>query len=105
LDARLGFVADEESPGDYAPHPGSRLVVPEEWPAIARSFGLTTREREVVILLFRGRTCASIAQDLSIRTRTVRQYLEQIYNKLDIQDRIELVLRIIEVRDELRDEI
>jgi DNA-binding NarL/FixJ family response regulator len=106
MDATFGLMADDESisptAARLAAHPGNRLIEPEEWPGIANQLGLTTREWEVVIFLFRGHACAAIASNLSIGSRTVRQYLEQIYQKIDVQDRVELVLRIIEVRDELR---
>lgn len=83
-------------------HPGERLISRQEWPAISMDLRLTARESEVVVLLFQGRSCESIAHRLSIKSRTVRQFLEQVYRKLDVQDRVALVLRIVESRDKLR---
>jgi DNA-binding NarL/FixJ family response regulator len=103
MDARLGFVGDDDSSiGEDPTHPGQGLVTAEEWPAIAEVLNLTIREWEVVVMLFRGRSRLAVARKLGISARTVRHYLEQIHIKLRVQDRIELVLKIVEVRDQLR---
>ncbi len=88
--------------GDDAIHPGHSLVAAQEWPEIADELGLTIREWQVCILLFQGQTRESIANRLSISTRTVRQYLEQMHRKLDVCDRVELVLRVVQCRDRIR---
>ena len=106
MDARLGTAsASYRTIGpctDAFDHPGERLIEPSEWPAIASELGLTTREWQVMILLFQGKTREAIAGELRIKTRTVRQYVEQLHVKLEVQDRVELVLRIVECRDHLR---
>lgn len=75
-----------------------------EWGSIASRLRLTRRESEVVVLLFLGNTRNAIARILSIKPSTVRQYMEQVHEKLGVQDRVTLVLSIIECRDELREQ-
>ena len=82
--------------------PGRRLIQKDEWSAIWNSLRLTKREGEVVKLLFNGGTNEAVARELDIRPRTVRQYVEQIYQKLSVQDRVSLALLIVECRDTLR---
>jgi len=53
---------------------------------------LTAREKEVAELLKNGLIYNEIAQQLNISSRTVKAHAHSIYNKLDIKDRLELVL-------------
>jgi DNA-binding NarL/FixJ family response regulator len=50
-------------------------------------FGLTTREREVLSWLSKGKTNRDIAQILGLSPRTVDTHLEQIYAKLGVENR------------------
>ena len=50
-------------------------------------FGLTTREREVLSWLSKGKTNRDIAQILGLSPRTVDKHLEQIYAKLGVENR------------------
>jgi DNA-binding NarL/FixJ family response regulator len=52
---------------------------------------LTAREREVSHLLIEGKTYKQVAYDLNIAPDTVRQHIKNIYKKLQINSRIELV--------------
>ena len=80
-------------------HPGEGLLSPEQWVGVAEELELTPREWEVSVLLFEGKTRESIARRLQLSTRTVRKYLEQLHDKLSVNDRVGLVLRIVETRD------
>jgi DNA-binding CsgD family transcriptional regulator len=51
---------------------------------------LSTRERELVTLVARGRTNAQIAAQLSISVRTVRSHLDRIRGKTGSQRRADL---------------
>ncbi len=51
------------------------------------AFGLTTREREVLSWLSKGKTNRDIAQILGLSPRTVDKHLEQIYAKLGVENR------------------
>ncbi len=83
-------------------HPGEHLVAPEEWPMIAETFRLTPRELSVMILFFQGKPCLQMARLLAITPRTIRHHIEQIHRKMDVGDQVELVLAIVEARDDLR---
>jgi DNA-binding NarL/FixJ family response regulator len=52
---------------------------------------LTAREREVSELLIDGKTYRQVAYDLNIAPDTVRQHIKNIYKKLQINSRVELV--------------
>lgn len=53
---------------------------------------LTDREREVVFMIARGLKNKDIASKLFISEATVRHHLSSIYNKLEIPDRLNLVI-------------
>jgi two-component system, NarL family, nitrate/nitrite response regulator NarL len=53
---------------------------------------LTDREMDVVRCLAEGLSNREIAQRLSIRTHTVKNYLSHVFNKLGVSSRVEAVL-------------
>jgi two-component system, NarL family, nitrate/nitrite response regulator NarL len=61
-------------------------------PEAARIALLTDREREVTRLIGEGMKNKEIASRLSISEVTVRHHLTSIYNKLDVNDRLELTI-------------
>jgi DNA-binding NarL/FixJ family response regulator len=58
---------------------------------LEQSVELTAREREVSELLIDGKTYRQVAYDLNIAPDTVRQHIKNIYKKLQINSRVELV--------------
>ena len=67
-----------------APHP----AVPKEvFPT------LTEREREVLGLIAQGHTNAVIARQLSLSTKTVHNYVSNIFSKLQVADRVQAIIR------------
>lgn len=54
---------------------------------------LTEREREILTLIARGASNADIAQELTISLKTVRNHVSNIYNKLQVADRAQAVIR------------
>ncbi|MEO8266166.1 MAG: response regulator transcription factor [Ilumatobacteraceae bacterium] len=52
---------------------------------------LTSREREVLDLLARGKRNAMIAGELYLSERTVRNYVSSIFTKLQVSDRAEAI--------------
>jgi DNA-binding NarL/FixJ family response regulator len=58
---------------------------------------LSSREREVITLLAQGRTNPAIASAFGLRIGTVKEYIERIFNKLDVTDRTSAVVRAIEL--------
>ena len=57
------------------------------------SFGLTSRERELVTLLAEGLSNAAIAERLALSEKTVKNHLHNLFAKLDVTSRTEAVAR------------
>lgn len=58
---------------------------------IARNYGLTPREQEVLAMLCRGRSRPYIAETLYLSENTVRSYTKNLYRKLDVHNRQSLL--------------
>jgi DNA-binding NarL/FixJ family response regulator len=54
---------------------------------LAEAFGLTLREAEVLLWITHGKSNKEIAEILDMSPRTVNKHLEQIFNKLGIENR------------------
>lgn len=54
---------------------------------------LTPREMETLTLVGQGKTNKEIGHELSISSRTVQSHLANIYQKLDVSNRTEAILR------------
>ena len=55
---------------------------------------LTERERDVALAVVQGTSNKQVARDLGITERTVKAHLTSIFRKLDITDRMQLMLRL-----------
>ncbi len=58
---------------------------------VAREYGLTARQTDVLEELFNGRTAPYIARDLSVSINTVRSHAKTIYAKLAVHSQQELI--------------
>lgn len=54
---------------------------------LADAFGLTLREAEVLLWITHGKSNKEIAEILEMSPRTVNKHLEQIFNKLGVENR------------------
>ena len=61
---------------------------------VAQEAGLTAREREVMLLLARGRGGDHIAATLGVSVSTIYTHTHNIYHKLDVHSREELMRRV-----------
>src|SRR3990172_7848340 len=63
-------------------------------PAPSRVFPeLTDREREILNLIAQGHNNAEIAQLLTLSPKTIRNYVSNILDKLQVADRAEAIVR------------
>jgi DNA-binding NarL/FixJ family response regulator len=76
---------------DYFAHPP---VTPAHRTAFA---GLSEREREVLTLIAQGLTNTAIAERLVLSPKTVRNYISEIFSKLQVANRVQAILRAREV--------
>ena len=75
---------------------GDRVIVKKQELAnrcheIAKQFGLSQREEEVLLLLAQRKTVGAIEKDLFIANGTAKTHIRHIYRKLDIHSRDELI--------------
>ena len=62
--------------------------------ALAQAFPtLTDREREILRLIAQGHPNPSIARQLSLSTKTVGNYVSNIFTKLQVADRAQAIIR------------
>ena len=64
-----------------------KIVSPSQWKPV-----LTRREKEVMRLLVKGLRNRVIADRLTISEGTVKVHLHAIYEKLNVESRVELIL-------------
>ncbi len=80
-----------EAAGQAGTAPSGEDALTARCEQLAHAYGLTEREREVLVPLVRGRSASSIASQLSMSTETARTHIRHIYQKTDIHSREELM--------------
>jgi len=71
-------------------------------PELAPDHALTPRQREVAEYAAAGATAREIGETLGLATETVRQHIKEIYRRLDIASRVELVAALALGRERSR---
>jgi two-component system invasion response regulator UvrY len=66
-----------------------------------RNCDLTAREKEVVVLLLKGKWTKEIADELGLKLTTVSTHKANIFEKFEVDNSIELFLKIQKVMPEL----
>ncbi len=87
--ARRRELPEEAAPAPAAPSPLASLG--DACREIAAAYGLSRREEEILGHFARGKSYAAIAGELHIGAATVKTHSSNIYQKLDIHSRDELI--------------
>lgn len=91
------YWADQESVSDLI-HALRKMNPPHSAPEGSPALGLTSRERQVIALIGAGYTNKDLARKLDISEHTAKHHLTNIFNKLGVSNRLELVLYAIDHR-------
>ena len=73
----------------------SPIFTESEWADLTRSLSLSPRQSDIVKCLFRGCGDKQTARRLGISVNTVRDYMGRMFLKLGVEDRVELILRVV----------
>lgn len=65
-----------------------------EWNYAVKTLGPSPQQAKIVELILRGLKDKQIAAELELGFSTVRTYLDRIFMRLEVADRVELVLRV-----------
>lgn len=74
-------------------------IVAKRCEVISLTYGLSSRELEVLTLLAKGRSLQSVADSLGIAYSTVKTHTDRIYSKTGVHSRQELMLLIEGIED------
>jgi DNA-binding NarL/FixJ family response regulator len=88
------------SPQDAAllpDNPGLDFLSSEEWASVAAKLQLTPRELSVATLLFEGKSRFQVSRRLGCAPGTVRVYIDRLFAKLQVSDRVGVVLRVVRI--------
>ena len=86
----IGFAALGLWAGRKLTSPPSRGPFERNQAAI-RSLGLTSRECDILDRLASGRSNKELARDLGISPNTVKTHVARVYEKLDVQKRVQAI--------------
>jgi DNA-binding CsgD family transcriptional regulator len=70
------------------------MVVGDRADGVIESYGLMVREQEILRLILQGASNQDIERKLFISASTVRNHIYNIYQKLGVRNRLELINRI-----------
>jgi DNA-binding NarL/FixJ family response regulator len=71
------------------------------WTQLVKELHLPPQQLRIVELILRNQCDKQIAQTLGIKIPTLRTYVERIYHRLGVHDRMELVLKLFAMSHEL----
>ena len=60
--------------------------------------GLTAREREVAVLIAKGKSNREIAETMTVGVKTIETYVTRILNKLGFDSRVQIATWVMEKR-------
>ncbi len=89
---------------DQAPRHRKPLPFPLDqrmWTAVIRRMKLPPQQAKIVAKILRDMSDEQIAEDLGIKESTIRTYLGRIFDRHEVQNRNQLVLRILALTQEI----
>ena len=89
-ETRIGLFTNSDDERLRLEQPGDDLVV-EVLEEVAREYALSARERDVLPLIYKGRTIARMQEELFISAGTVSTHTRHIYQKIGVKNRQELL--------------
>ncbi len=95
----LASFIGEVRPGEYLvrlKEPGA----PSESAVLKDLFALTDRETEVLVWIAKGKSNRDAAEILGCSPRTINKHLEQIFQKLDVENRTAAAMKVIQALSE-----
>jgi DNA-binding CsgD family transcriptional regulator len=76
-------------------HPVATPVRMDTLPeAFLTKYSITDREREIILKVVQGKSNADIASELFISLATVKTHLHNIYRKIDVDSRFDLLAKV-----------
>ena len=83
---------------DGSPNAGSKGMWMMRCNALGDACGLSERQKEVLVLIAQGRSAKYVEQELSISLSTAQTHIRNIYRKVDVHSRQELLDKIEETK-------
>jgi len=85
------------APQDHRYQPPSlKLLTENQWAYLRRRYRMTNRELEIARLVCTGMSNDCIAAEANIALGTVKTHLRNIYRKIWVNTKIEMLLRFVE---------
>jgi DNA-binding CsgD family transcriptional regulator len=81
---------------------GATLLCDRAWDDLQDRLRLSGRELQIIKAVFEGWPESAIAVHLGMSPHTVHTHMERLHHKLDVKDRVGLVLRIVSTYLRLR---
>ena len=73
------------------------FLSPDAWHHIVASLQLSPQQARIVALILQGKQDKEIAAELHLNRYTIRTYLRRVFDRVELEDRMELVLRIFAI--------
>lgn len=73
------------------------FLSPDAWQHIVASLQLSPQQARIVALILQGKQDKEIAAELHLNRYTIRTYLRRVFDRASIENRMGLVLRILEL--------
>lgn len=73
----------------------TELVSEQEWSLLKEDLGLSSRQAEIVYGILHAKSDKQIASELDISLPTVRTHMARLFQRFDLNDRVELLLHVL----------